>query len=64
MTKFSEDEIFFIFAEIRENSHLEHIFQEEMSLLRSIQKYAHREVGELYALAYGRAKKRIENENI
>ena len=64
MTKFTDDEIFFIFSDMRDNSHLYQTFQEEMTLLKSMQKYAFRETQELYSLAYGRAKKRIENENI
>lgn len=64
MSKFSEDETYFIFKELEENSILSHLFQEEMKILKEHSKFKHREINDLFALAYKKAKKRIQDENI
>jgi hypothetical protein len=59
MSKFSEDETYFIFKELKENSMLSYLFQEEMKILKEHSKFKHREINDLFALAYQKAKKRI-----
>ena len=64
MSKFSEDETYFIFKELKENSILSHLFQDEIKILKEHSKFKHQEINELYVIAYERAKKRIEDENV
>ena len=64
MSKYSEEETYFIFNELKLNSKLDHFFHLEILNLRNDLNFKHREINELYALAYANAKKKIENENI
>jgi hypothetical protein len=64
MSKFAEEETFFIFSELNENPKLSRLFNEEMVSLREHIKFKHREINDLYAIAYEKAKKRIEDENV
>jgi len=64
MSKYSEEETYFIFNELKLNSKLDHFFHLEMLNLKNDSNFKHREINDIYAIAYEKAKKRIEDENV